>query len=100
MTISNLINMEESSSNGLTNTVGKGEITRYEQFLLFPVFSKGLYCRHVKTRVCLGKGLTKRLVQIQSICRQQNTCDSNIEICVGQDRNIVSKGKDSDLEKI
>ena len=27
------------------NTVGKGEIARYEQFLLFPqVFSKDLYC--------------------------------------------------------
>ena len=40
------------------NTVGKGEIAHYEQFLLFPVLSKALYCRHVKTRACLGKGLT------------------------------------------
>ena len=39
------------------NTVGKGEIARSEQFLLFPFFSKDLYCRHVKTRACLGKGL-------------------------------------------
>ena len=39
------------------NTVGKGENARYELFLLFPpVFSKALYCRHVKTRTCLGKG--------------------------------------------
>ena len=38
------------------NNVGKGEIAHYEQFLLFPVFSKGLYYRHVKTRACLGKG--------------------------------------------
>ena len=31
------------------NTVGKREIARYEQFLLFPtVFSKDLYCRHEK----------------------------------------------------
>ena len=38
-------------------TVGKEEITHYEQFLLFStVFSKDLYCRHVKTRPCLGKG--------------------------------------------
>ena len=36
--------------------MGKGEIARYEQFLLFPqVFSKDLYCRHIKTRACLGK---------------------------------------------
>ena len=38
------------------NTVGKGEIARYEQFLLFPqCFSKDLYCRHVQTRSCFGK---------------------------------------------
>ena len=40
----------------IKNTVGKGEIARYEQFLLFPVFSKDLYCRHIKIRACLGKG--------------------------------------------
>ena len=35
------------------NAVGKGEIARYEQFLLFPqCFQK----RHIKTRACLGKG--------------------------------------------
>ena len=40
------------------NTVGKGEIARYEQISLFPtVFSKDLYCRHVKTRPLFGKGL-------------------------------------------
>ena len=40
------------------NTVGeKGEIARYEQFLLFPhSVSKDIYCKHVKTRACLGKG--------------------------------------------
>ena len=41
-------------STGLENTVGKpGEIAHDEQFLLFPtVFSKDLFCRHVKTRAC------------------------------------------------
>ena len=44
-------------SKWVENNVGKGEIACYEQFLLFPtVFSKVLYCRHVKTRVCSGKG--------------------------------------------
>ena len=39
------------------NTVGKGEIARNEQFLLFPqCFQRNLYCRHIKTRACLGKG--------------------------------------------
>ena len=36
--------------------MGKGEIARYEQFLLFPtVFSKDSYCIHVKTGASLGK---------------------------------------------
>ena len=35
MTISNLMKMEESYSELLENTVGKGEIAHYEQFLLF-----------------------------------------------------------------
>ena len=38
------------------NGVGKGEIAHYEQFFLFPQFSKDFYCRHVKTRTCLGMG--------------------------------------------
>ena len=39
------------------NTVGKGEIARYEQFLLFStMFSKDFYGKHAKTRACLGKG--------------------------------------------
>ena len=43
-------------SKRVENTVGKGEIAHYEQFLLFPVFLKDLFCRHVKTTACLGKG--------------------------------------------
>ena len=44
-------------SKSVENTVGKGEIARYEQFLLFnAVFSIDLKCRHVKTRACLGIG--------------------------------------------
>ena len=47
MTIANVMKMAE-------NTVGKGEIAHYEQFLLFPqCFQKTLYSRHVKTRACL-----------------------------------------------
>ena len=50
--------IEENSPILVENTVVKGEIARYEQFLLFPqCFSKDLYCRLVKTRACLGKGL-------------------------------------------
>ena len=49
-------------SEGVKNTVVKGEFARYEQFLLLPLCfqktstAKGFYCRHVKTRTCLGKG--------------------------------------------
>ena len=39
------------------NTVGKGEIARYEQFLLFPqCFQKTCTAEHVKTKAGLGKG--------------------------------------------
>ena len=43
-------------SKQVENTVGKGEIARYEQFLLFPVFSKGLFPRGVKRCYCVGMG--------------------------------------------
>ena len=43
-------------SKQVENTVGKGEIVHYEQFLLFPQCFQDLYCRHVKTSACLGKG--------------------------------------------
>ena len=41
------------------STVGKGEIARYKQFILYPfptLFSKDLHFRQVKTRAFLGKG--------------------------------------------
>ena len=54
-------------SNGVENTVEKEEIAHYEQFLLFPQFSKDFYSRPVKTgRACLGKSLC--LFRILSIC--------------------------------
>ena len=48
--------MAKKFSKWVENTVGKREIARNEHFLLFPVFSKDLYYRHVKSRACLGKG--------------------------------------------
>ena len=47
------LELDENSrkfSKQVENTVGKGEIARPS------VFSKDLYCRHVKNRACLGKG--------------------------------------------
>ena len=43
-------------SKRVENTVGKGEIARYEQFLLFPWFSKGLFPRGIKRCHCMGMG--------------------------------------------
>ena len=44
-------------SKWVENTVDKGEIARYEQFLLFPqCFSKGLFPRGVKRCHCVGMG--------------------------------------------
>ena len=40
----------------IENSLRKGEIAHYQQFLRFPVFSKCLYSTHVKTRACFGKG--------------------------------------------
>ena len=47
--ILNLMKMAESSLKSRKH-YGKGDIARKEQFLLFPVFSKELYCRHVEIR--------------------------------------------------
>ena len=35
--------------------VGKGDIARYKQFLLFPQCFQKTCTRHAKTTVCLGK---------------------------------------------
>ena len=43
-------------SKWLENTVGKGEIARYEQFLLFAQCFQRNVPRTRKTRACLGKG--------------------------------------------
>ena len=42
-------------SKWVEDTVGKGQIACYEQFLLFPWCFQNT-CRHVKTRACLGNG--------------------------------------------
>ena len=43
-------------SKWVENTEGKGEIARSKQFLLFPVFSKGLFPRGIKRYHCVGMG--------------------------------------------
>ena len=53
--------MAHTSPKGLKTLLGKGEIARYEQFLLPPLppppsVLKRLNCRHIKTRAYKGKG--------------------------------------------
>ena len=55
MTTLNLMKLAEFSRR-VENTVGKGEIACYEQFLLFPQHFQDMFARNVKTRVCFGKG--------------------------------------------
>ena len=44
-------------SKRVENTVGKGEIARYEQFLLFPLcFQKACFPEGVKRCHCVGMG--------------------------------------------
>ena len=49
--------MDRKFSKRLENTVGKGEIARYEQFLLFPHVFKRLVLRTRKNQGLFGKGL-------------------------------------------
>ena len=68
MTISNSMKMAESSSYGLENTVGKGGIALNEESSHFPtMFSKELYCRHVKSRAYMGKSYETKASKIRSI---------------------------------
>ena len=49
-------------SKRVENTVGKGEIARYEQFLLFPqCFQKTCTADTEKTQGLFGKGLTQSI---------------------------------------
>ena len=67
--------MTESASKMVENTVGKGEIARYEQFLLFPhCFQKtlsadtkkpGFVWQRVKQQIF-------SMIQIENICRERN----------------------------
>ena len=45
-------------SKRVENTVGKGEIACYKQFLFSTLFSKNLYCRYEKNKGLFGKCLT------------------------------------------
>ena len=92
-TISNLMKCQKVLQMGKKNSVKKGEIARYEQFLLFPqcfqkqftsnfFFShsvfKRLFLQTHKKQGLFEKGLTHyqmtnfRLIQTERVCRQQS----------------------------
>ena len=48
-------------------------------------------CKKKRGGLIFTKRQNIRLVQIQSICRQQNKCDVNIEICFGKGRKHCGK---------
>ena len=52
--------MAEDSPKGQKTLWEKEELLITSNFSFFSaVFSKELYCRHVKTRACFGKGLSE-----------------------------------------
>ena len=59
-------------SKPVENTVGNGETGHYEQFLLFPVFSKDFNCRHKKQGL-FGKGLKPILRMNDCVARNCNS---------------------------
>ena len=69
--------MTESSQKRVENSVGKGEITIYEQFLLFPQ-SLQKACNAIMkiTRACLreGKSIFKNNLWKLSRSRSRSTC--------------------------
>ena len=72
--------------------MGKGEIARYEQFLLFSQrFPKTCFPGASKGVVVWE--WVKRLVQNEIIRRRQDDCISIDEICVVQDRKQWGKGR-------
>ena len=99
-------------SKRVENTVGQGEIARYEQFSFsHSVFKRLVTQGRQKVSLC-GNGLRQllivsgvhvlklftkhqnfRLVQIESFCRRQNRCDSKVKVCFepGYEKTFLEK---------
>ena len=76
------------------NTVGKGEIARYEQFLLFPqCFQKAFSQGRQKVSLC-GNGLTLYHNKILDLTKLKAVADNKLnvtEIMISLHENIVEK---------
>ena len=96
--------MAESSPNRSETLWGKGEIVRYE----FTVVSKGVYCRHFKTRACSGKGFELNFLssdkQLDSSVNSNSTSsvlDQVYSICVEEDKiRSEINSVDAKMEKL
>ena len=71
---------ERKLSKRVENTVGKGEITRYEQFLLFSqCFQKVFSQRRQKVSLC-GNGLTLYGLFTTDLAKLKSLADDNLNV--------------------
>ena len=70
--------MVESSPKGVENAVGKGEIARYEQFLLFPQGFKRHVLQTLKNKALVGEGFITIVCNDMQL-NKQNEQFSNLE---------------------
>ena len=82
------------------NTIGNGEIARYEHFFLFPQCFQDFNCRHVKTRAYITERVNSLLndkildqPKLTTLCRRQNKCCSKIGTCFEKGRKHYGKGR-------
>ena len=75
------------------NTMRKGEIALYQQFLLFPKCFKNFNCKYVKTRACLGKG--KVLSNLKTFTNDKSNVTQNMKFCISYGGKIVGNGENA-----
>ena len=73
--------------------MGKGEIARYEEFLLFPLFSKGLFPRGVKRCHCVGMGKSFPKQQILDSSKLEEFADDSIQFDENGRKNSTNGGQ-------
>ena len=88
--------MAESSPKG-QNTLWERWNCSSQAISPFPtVFSKDLYCRHVKSRACLGKGWQiGQVMRYDKICLIQQKCHLSRDSSVGRAEDCRGKSKTS-----
>ena len=90
-------------SKRVENTVGKGEIARYEQFFLSPVFSKGLFPRGVIVWECVNslpndKNLHWSKLKPLNFPDDKINVNENLKFGLGRLENILGKGENAGIQ--